>query len=109
MSTFYVLPSRPLLGQRFAEFLENVFPGLQWPRDQWRDLAEVLGAETLRQPDTYVVYREDVPDGIALAEALVRDCGAAPGDEVVEVSLGGRLAILTARRWRLDDGPRQVA
>ena len=109
MSIFYVLPSRPLLGQRFAEFLESAFPGQQWSRDQWRDLAEVLGAEALRQSDAYVVYREDVAEGIALDEAMVRDFGAAPGDDVVEVSLGGRLAILTARRWRLGEGPRQVA
>jgi hypothetical protein len=109
MSTFYVLPSRPLLGQRFAEFLQAVFPGQQWPREVWRDLAEVLGHEMTHRADTYVVFREDVPDGVALDEAMVRDFGAAPGDEVVEVALGGRLAVLTARRWKLEDGPRQVA
>src|SRR4051794_20851778 len=107
MSTFYVLPSRALLGQRFAEFLENVFPGGQWPRSQWRDLAELLGTEASRQSETYVVYREDVPDGVTLDEALLRDFGAAPGDEAVEVSLGGRLAILTARRWPIENGPRK--
>jgi hypothetical protein len=109
MSIFYLLPSRPLLGQRFAEFLGIVFPGQQWPREQWRDLAEVLSSETLRQAAAYVVYREDVPEGVALDEAMVRDFGAAPGDEVVEVALGGRLAVLTARRWKLGEGPRQVA
>ncbi len=109
MSTFYVLPSRSLLGQRFGEFLANIFPGRQWPREQWRDLAEALGAEVLRQSETYVVYREDVPEGIALDEALLHDFGAAAGDEVVEVALGGRLAILTTRRWRLVDGSRRVA
>jgi hypothetical protein len=109
MCTFYVLPSRPLVGQRFAEFLENVFPGRQWQREQWRDLAEILGIEAIRQSDTYVIYREDVPEGVALSEALLQDFGAAMGDEVVEVALGGRLAILTARRWRLGEEPRQVA
>jgi hypothetical protein len=109
MSTFYVLPSRPLLGQRFAEFLENAFPGLAWPREQWRDLAELLGHEVLRRNDIFVVYREDVAEGAALDEALVRDFGATAGDEVVEVSPGGRLAILTARRWRVDGEPRRVA
>jgi hypothetical protein len=109
MSTFYVLPSRPLLGQRFAEFLGCAFPGLDWPRAQWRDLAEMLDAEVLRRADVYVVYREDVPEGLPLDETLVHDFGAAAGDEVVEVSLGGRLAILTARRRRLGDAPSQVA
>ncbi len=109
MSTFYILPSRPLLGQRFAEFLQTIFPGQPWPRDQWRDLAEALGGEVLRRADAYVIYREDVPEGVALAEAMVRDFGAVPGDEIVEVGLGGRLAVLTARRWKVDPGPRQVA
>jgi hypothetical protein len=109
MSTFYILPSRPLLGERFAEFLEGVFPGIQWPRALWRDLGEMLATEAWRRADCYVVYREDVPEGVPLDESLRCDFGAAPEDEVVEVVLGGRLAILTARRWRLADGPRQVA
>ena len=109
MSTFYVLPSRSLLGQRFAEFLASVFPGLDWQRPQWRDLAEVLGAEVLLRSDVYVVYREDLPEGAALDEVLTRDYGAEAGDEVVEVSLGGRLAILTARRRRLGGDARQAA
>lgn len=109
MSIFYVLPSRPLLGQRFAEFLQTVFPGHQWPRDQWCDLAEMLGGQVQQRADVYVVFREDVPEGVALDEAMTRDFGAAPGDEVVEVAPGGRLAVLTARRWKLEDGTREVA
>jgi hypothetical protein len=109
MSTFYVLPSRSLLGQRFAEFLATVFPGLDWQRPQWRDLAEVLGANVPQQSDVYVVYREDLTDNVVLDEALVRDYGAERGDEVVEVALGGRLALLTTRRWRLGQASRQAA
>jgi len=109
MSIFYVLPSRPLLGQRFAEFLSTVFPSQQWPREQWRDLAEVLGGEVERRRDSFVIYREDVPECVTLEEAMIRDFGAAPGDEVVEVALGGRLAALTTRRWKVGDGSRQVA
>jgi hypothetical protein len=109
MSIFYFLPSRPLLGQRFADFLQTVFPGQHWPREQWHDLAELLGGEVTRRADTYVVFREDVPEGVALEEAMVRAFGAEPGDEIVEVALGGRLAVLTARRWKLGQGPRQVA
>lgn len=109
MSTFYVLPSRPLVGQRFAEFLQIVFPGQQWSREQWRDLAEVLGCEVAQRTDTYVIYREDVPDGVALEHAIIDDFGAVPGDQVVEVALGGRLAGLATRRWKVDDRPRQVA
>ena len=39
--------------------------------NHWRDLAEMLGSEALKESDTYVVYREDVPEGVTLAEALV--------------------------------------
>jgi hypothetical protein len=109
MSTFFVLPSRPLLGQRFADFLQTVFPGLQWQRPEWWDLAEALGHTALRRRDAYVVYREDVPEGDRLEEALTRDFGAEPGDEVVEVVPGDRFVTLTARRWRMGSDPRQVA
>ncbi len=109
MSTFYVLPSRSLLGQRLAEFLGGVFPGLQWPHAQWRDLAEWLDTELLRQANAYVVYREDLVDEAALEETLTRDYGAAAGDEIVEVAPGGRLAPLTARRRRLGMSPPQAA
>ena len=109
MSTFYVLPSQALLGQRFAEFLEAAFPGVHWQRADWRHLAEALGAELLRQSDAYLVYREDLPEGTPLEEELAADFGAEAGDEIVEVSLGGRLAALTTRRSRIGDGDRTAA
>src|SRR5262245_24373645 len=109
MATFFVLPSRPVLGQRFADFLGTIFPGLQWQRPESWDLAESLGHTALRLRDAYVVYREDVPDGESLEEALARDFGAEPGDEVVEVLPGDRFVTLTARRWRFGGEPRQVA
>src|SRR5437763_1731206 len=56
MSTFYILPSRALLGQRFAEFLTSVFPGLEWQRPQWTDLAEAVDSEVLRHSDVFAVY-----------------------------------------------------
>jgi hypothetical protein len=109
MSTFYVLPSRALLGQRVGEFLEGVFPGLHWQRSEWPDLAESLGLAAVTRPDVYVLYREDVPDGGRLADALAAEFGAERGDEVVEVLLGGRLAPLAVRRWRLGDELRPAA
>ncbi|MBI3409474.1 MAG: hypothetical protein HY040_14120 [Planctomycetes bacterium] len=33
MSTFYVMPSRPLLGRLFGDFLSSLFPGLDWSTD----------------------------------------------------------------------------
>jgi hypothetical protein len=99
MSTFYLLPPRPLLGQRFGEFLASMFPGLTWDRSVWSDLAEALGAAASCHPDVYVVYREDLPEG-ELARNLSHFFGAQAGDEVVEVNTSNP-AEVSMRRWRL--------
>jgi len=44
MSTFYLLPPRPYLGERFAAYLQGLFPGLQWDSAAWANLAEGLAA-----------------------------------------------------------------
>ncbi len=98
MSTFYVLPPRPLVGHRFAELLGALFPGTAWPRDDWSELAEALGGVALASPDIYVVYREDVAEGPDLLATLARDFGAEPGDAVVEVQIGARLEDVACRR-----------
>ncbi len=86
MSTFYVLPPRPQLGERFASFLEALFPGLRWPSRSWVELAEVLQAAVVARPGVYVVFRDEVESG-DVDPQLVECFGAEPGDEVVEVSL----------------------
>jgi len=40
MSTFYLLPPRPLLGESFAGYLQTLFPGLTWDRADWSKLAD---------------------------------------------------------------------
>jgi hypothetical protein len=105
VSTFYLLPPRPLLGERFASYLKTVFPGLDWSRSAWSELAEALGAVASRQPDVYVVHREDLPAGEETERALADGFGAEAGDEVIEVRPGSRPGELAAHRWRLGDGP----
>src|SRR5437660_1763942 len=102
MSTFYVLPSRHLLGRQFAEVLGVLFPGLNWPTSAWPDLAEVLGSTALSHLDVFVVFREDLPEDVAPDDALTGTCGAAVGDEVVEVLPGARLTEVNLRRWRVE-------
>ena len=85
MSTFYLLPPRPALGQQFVRFLQTYFPGLDWPFADRADMAEAVAAVAGRQPDVFVVFREDLPEGVALQQALLDNFGAEPGDEVVEV------------------------
>jgi hypothetical protein len=96
VSTFYLLPPRPLLGQQFAAFLQGCFPGLSWNTGTRAELAEWLGATAQKQSDVYVVFREDLPEGINLTKTLVDDFGATVGDEVVEVQEAG-----TPNRWQL--------
>ncbi len=104
MATFYVLPSRPQLGQRFAELLAGLFPGTAWPREDWQDLAEALGAAAMSQPDVYVVFAEDLPGEQSLELGLMERFGAEPGDDVVEIRPGRNLAEIAVERWRVNEG-----
>jgi hypothetical protein len=88
MSTFYVMPSRPLLGRLFGEFLTSLFPGLDWNTDDFPDLGEALGAAARIQPEVYVLFREDLACERDAAMCLVRDFGAEAGDQIIEVEAG---------------------
>jgi hypothetical protein len=101
MSTFYVLPPRPTLGQHFGRFLTSMFPGLTWESAVWRDLAEALGAAAQGYPDVFVVYREDLPPEGDTAATLTGSFGAEPGDEVIELQPEGADGAMSARRWRV--------
>lgn len=101
MSIFYLMPPRPFLGDRFAAFLQNLFPGLDWDCSARAELAELLG-EAAGRPDVFIVYRDDLPDEETPSRALVNGFGAEPGDEVIEVRPGGRPGEVLARRWRIE-------
>jgi hypothetical protein len=101
MSTFYVLPPRPTVGQQLAGFLQRMFPGLPFDTDARSQLADTLSDAILDHPDVYVVYREDLPPGDSVARGLVDAFGAEPGDEVIELRLAGHGVELTPARWRV--------
>lgn len=101
MSTFFLLPPRPLLGEHFAGYLSGLFPGLAWSRASWRDLADALAATVNRHSDVYVVHREELPAGETPERALIDGFGAEPGDEVVEVRCGAKPGELSTHRWQL--------
>jgi len=103
MSTFYLLPSRPQVGRQFAELLSGLFPGTDWPRADWHDLAEALSTAAMSQPETYVIFAEDLPVGPSLEHGLMEYFGAEPGDEVVEVRPGQHLAEIAVQRWRVHE------
>lgn len=99
MSTFYLLPPGPLVGELFADFLETLFPGLEWDAAMRANLAHALGEAAQAHPDVFVVFREDLAEGEPVVRALANGFGAGQGDEVVEVRPGP--GGLTARRWRV--------
>lgn len=101
MSTFYLLPPRPYLGEHFAAYLGAFFPGLQWDSAVWANLAEGLAAAVTCRPGVYVVYREELPEDEDPAKALADGFGAEAGDEVIELRSAGRPGELSVRRWRV--------
>ncbi len=103
MSRFYILPSRNQVGRQFAELLNGLFPGADWPRNDWHDLAEALGAAATNLPDAYVVFADDLPADASLEHGLMESFGAEPGDEVVEVRPGRHLADVAVERWRVHE------
>jgi hypothetical protein len=101
VSTFYLLPPRPVLGDHLAAFLGGLLPGLDWSCATRRNLAEAVTAAATVHDNVFVVYREDLPEGESPARALADGYGAEPGDEVVEVRLGRTAGELTSRRWQV--------
>jgi hypothetical protein len=102
MSIFYLMPPRPFVGDRLADFLQIFFPGLDWDIASRVSLAETLGEVAATRDDVYVIYRDDLPREEAPVQALVDGFGAEPGDEVVEVRPSGRSAEILTRRWRIE-------
>jgi hypothetical protein len=101
MSTFYLLPPRPVLGDRLATFLQAILPGLDWDGSMRSNLAEALGTAATAHRDVYVVYREDIPAGETPARALTDGFGAEAGDEVIEIRPGARAGEFASRHWRV--------
>lgn len=86
MATFYLLPSRPLLGERVARLLEGLLPGWRSSPGGWSALAESLTASLEPAADVHFVFREDLPPGENIAQALQDGFGAEPEDDIIQVS-----------------------
>jgi hypothetical protein len=99
MATFYVLPSRHLLGERFGELLTSLFPDMHYTPWDWPDLAESLAGLVEAQADAHVVYREDMDEKLSAKDALLRDFGAALEDEFIEIQFGAGLTQFLHQRW----------
>ena len=99
MATFYVLPSRHLLGQRFSDMLSTLFPGTSYTPWDWPELAEALAALVEGQASALIVYREDLDEELSVKDALVRHFGAALDDEIIEIQFGLGLHQILHQPW----------
>jgi hypothetical protein len=103
MSTFYILPPRPVFGDRLATFLQAFLPGVDWDVLARIELANAVAEAAAGETGALLVFRDDLPQGERVAQALIDGFGAEAGDEVVEVGIGGRTGETEARRWRIGD------
>jgi len=103
MSTFYVLPPRPLFGDRLTIFLQTLLPGLDWDMGARTGLADAVADVAVSETDAFLVFRDDLPAGERVARALVDGFGAEEDDEVIEVRVGGRAGETGIQRWRIGE------
>jgi hypothetical protein len=101
VATFYLLPPRPLLADRFAEFIQTLLPGLDLSGADPTALADLLAELLAKQSAVFLVHREELPGDEDTIASLRDGFGAETGDEVVEVRPGTRPGELTTRRYRL--------
>jgi hypothetical protein len=99
MATFYVLPSRHLLGQRFGELLGSMFPGTRCTPWDWPDLAESLAALVEGQTDAHLVFREDLDERLSVKDSLIRQFGAELDDGIIEIQFGPGLNQFLHQPW----------
>jgi hypothetical protein len=101
MPTFYVLPARMQIGEHFQSYLAAVFPGLSWMKSELSDLAESLAQAAEAQPGVYVVFAEDLADGVDVEVGLTQSFGAEPGDEIVVVRPNRNMTVVQVERRRV--------
>jgi hypothetical protein len=64
-------------------------------------LADAIADVAVGETDAFLVFRDDLPAGERVAQALVDGFGAEEDDEVIEVRAGGRAG--ETLRWRIGD------
>lgn len=99
MATFYLLPPRPVFEAALANFLRNWLPGVQAEQE----LTEALYPALHRREETFLIFREDLADGVKPVDALLDGYGAGLGDEVIELQVIGGPGEVRARSWRVGD------
>jgi hypothetical protein len=99
MSTFYLMPPRPVFEDSLAQFLQTWLPGLAVPARAGADVTDLLQSDLERRAIAFLVFREDLPDDAEPTDALRDGFGAEAGDRVIEMHLAGRSGEVVARSW----------
>jgi hypothetical protein len=102
MAVFYVLPPRPVLGECLARMLRPFVPGVTISQDTCADLVGSLVNGSPEADESYIVHREDLPDGTDMNESLRGGFGAESGDRAVLVSIGPKPEEPRVRVWQLE-------
>lgn len=101
MAVFYVLPPRRLLGECLAKLLRPYVPGVAISQEACADLVDSLVTGSPEVDETYVIYREDLPDDEDVNEILRDGYGAEAGDRIVQVAVGPRPDEPRVKIWQL--------
>jgi hypothetical protein len=80
-----LLPPRPAVGEEIARLIRPYLPGV---RVTAADCVRFLDALAANAGRSFLVYREELPDGEDVAVALRDGFGAEPGDRIVHVQAG---------------------
>ena len=99
MSTFYLMPPRPVFADSLAQFLQSWLPGLPVPADAGIEVTQMLQTGLELRENAFLVFREDMPNDADPTVILRDGFGAEDGDRVVELRLGGRFGEVLARSW----------
>jgi len=104
MATFYVLPPRGVLADRWSQFWQSLLPGLPLSPELPDELIRRIESAVGDLPDVFVLYRDDLPEELAVGSALCDAYGAEAGDQVVEVRWAGtyRPAPVRVHSFRVD-------
>jgi hypothetical protein len=107
MATFYLLPPRPYLDDAFRRFRDAWLPGLS--KAVGPAFPELLEAALSPAGDAFVVFRDDLPEGVPLESALRHGFGADDGDAILEVRAGTLAGEVRVRQWRLGAAAERLA
>lgn len=99
MATFYVLPPRSCLEDSLAGLMGKLLPGLPLPVDSWDAVLDRLAELGAWPADVFFIPRDDLAPGDSMADSLMQDFGAEPGDRIIDVGMNG------SRSYPLDGVP----